>query len=199
MDDSAADAMPAHRAAPDQGRVDGGELVTGGGIPEDRGRPKDPGGDDGPQPTASASAPAAPQAEAVRVPPSAATASELVGAASFPSGDSAPADSRPRTPADAWPAAHEVVGIPGPRVGAPTPTYPYAPGNPPGAVPGAYTWVPGPRVSGPVPYRRPNDTFGLWPHAVIDPRRERQTPAIVVSSLVACVLVELLLVAFVRP
>lgn len=207
MDDSAADAMPAHRAAPDRGRVDGGEVVTGGGIPEDRARPTDPAGHDGPEATASASTsgPAGVEAEAVRVPPAAAPATfPQVGAASSPRGDSAPADSRPRTPADsprtpadAWPAAHEVVGIPGPRVGAPT--YPYAPGNPPGPVPGAYAWVPGPRVSGPVPYRRPNDTFGLWPHAVIDPRRDRQTPAIVVSSLVACLVVVLLLVAFVRP
>lgn len=254
MDDSAADAMPAHRAAPDQGRADGGEVVTGGGIPEDRGRSTDPAGDAGPEPTASAGTPdpaatasdeddrrpaaatppagrdvmsrqaaasgaeaeavvsasgrsaptpsprvpEPPAAEAARVAPAAAsTAPGLVGAASSPRGDSAPADSRPRTPADAWPAAHEVVGIPGPRVGAPT--HPYAPGNPPGPVPGAYAWVPGPRVSGPVPYRRPNDTFGLWPHAVIDPRRDRQTPAIVVSSLVACLVVVLLLVAFVRP
>lgn len=241
MDDSAADAMPAHQATPDQERVDGGEVVTGGGIAEDRGRstghagPAGPtdgaaetrvvpvaSGEDGPTPSAPPSAPEpaaaqgvpepaavqgvpgfaelsrAPEpgaAEAARVAPP--TAPERVGAVSSHHGGSTPADSRPRTPADAWPAAHEVVAIPGPRGGGPT--YPYAPGNPPGPVPGAYTWVPGPRVSGPVPYRRPNDTFGLWPHAVIDPRRDRQTPAIVVSSLVACLVVVLLLVAFVGP
>lgn len=72
---------------------------------------------------------------------------------------------------------------------------------PPGPVPGAYAWVPVQRAPlvfvpprGPFPYRHPDDVFGVWPDAVADPRRDRQTTSIVVSSLLAAVLVAILTV-----
>ncbi|HSA52938.1 MAG TPA: hypothetical protein VLH10_22870 [Yinghuangia sp.] len=57
-------------------------------------------------------------------------------------------------------------------------------------LPGAYAWVavPGPRTplpSGPVHFRHPGDTLGLWPNSVVDPRRDRHTAAIIVCSLLA--------------
>ncbi|MDI2126405.1 peptidase MA family metallohydrolase [Yinghuangia seranimata] len=87
-------------------------------------------------------------------------------------------------------------GIPGQTRGA-TP-YP-APGTNrqptpywPAPVPGAWQWTPtgfpGQRPPfGQIPYAHPGDPQRLWPHAVVDPRRDQQTPAIVALSLLAAV------------
>lgn len=86
--------------------------------------------------------------------------------------------------------ARDAAAVPGGATTTETP----APEAARAPLPGTYQWapVPGPRTpepSGPVRFRHPGDTLGLWPDSVVDPRRDRHTAAIIVGSLLAALAV----------